>query len=104
VTEVLRTGDDHAVGGPQRLNSELLAQGSEVIRPFFELLDNLRQSVEAEAVGADPAMTKKLRALARKIDAFEASVTLIGQVKAGKTALTNVLSGNVSLLPSDVNP
>lgn len=31
-------------------------------------------------------------------------VTMIGQVKAGKTALTTALSGHPNLLPTDVNP
>ena len=82
----------------------MLAQGSEVIQPFFQTLDSLRGAVTEQAASADPAMSKKLSTLAKKIDSFEASVTLVGQVKAGKTAMVNVLSGNVGLLPSDVNP
>ena len=35
---------------------------------------------------------------------FSAKVSLIGQVKAGKTALANALLGVSDLLPSDVNP
>ncbi|MEM6939105.1 MAG: dynamin family protein [Pseudomonadota bacterium] len=35
---------------------------------------------------------------------FAVKVSLIGQVKAGKTALTNALLGETDLLPSDVNP
>ncbi len=36
--------------------------------------------------------------------AFSAKVSLIGQVKAGKTKLTNALTGMPEMLPSDVNP
>ncbi len=36
--------------------------------------------------------------------AFSAKVSLIGQVKAGKTAVANALLGVTDLLPSDVNP
>ncbi|NPD14380.1 hypothetical protein HOY34_04095 [Xinfangfangia sp. D13-10-4-6] len=85
-------------------NRYLLRHGSELIGPFFHTLDTLRDTVAEQAETADPAMGKKLSALAKKIDNFEASVTLVGQVKAGKTSLVNVLSGNVGLLPSDVNP
>lgn len=35
---------------------------------------------------------------------FEPSVTLLGQVKSGKTALVNAMAGWADLLPSDVNP
>lgn len=38
------------------------------------------------------------------LDGFAVRVSLIGQVKAGKTALTNALIGQSGLLPSDVNP
>jgi len=39
-----------------------------------------------------------------KIDSFEPAVTLVGQIKSGKTALINALVGQPDLLPSDVNP
>ena len=97
-------GTDIAGENERQLNRHLLVQGSEVIQPFFQTLDSLRDAVTEQSASADPAMSKKLSTLAKKIDSFEASVTLVGQVKAGKTAMVNVLSGNVGLLPSDVNP
>ena len=39
-----------------------------------------------------------------RIRAFEPSVSVIGQVKAGKSTLLNALIGQTDLLPSDVNP
>ena len=36
--------------------------------------------------------------------AFEPSVTVLGQVKSGKTSLINAMTGWADLLPSDVNP
>jgi signal recognition particle receptor subunit beta len=50
-------------------------------------------------------MTRKaaLRLLAH-LDSFEPSVTLIGQVKSGKTSLINAMIGQPGLLPADVNP
>ncbi|WP_157971047.1 dynamin family protein [Pseudogemmobacter bohemicus] len=94
-----------ASGGPVRpRNLDLLSQGSEVIQPFFHTLNTLRDAVLTQAGEADSGMSRKLMALAKKIDSFEASVTLVGQVKAGKTALVNVLSGQAGLLPTDVNP
>ena len=86
------------------VNRHLLAQGAGVMRPFAASLAETRQAIEAQAQQAEPGMAKRLRALAHRIDRFEPSVTLIGQVKAGKTALANALSGQPGLLPSDVNP
>lgn len=42
--------------------------------------------------------------LIRKLDQFEPSVTLIGQIKSGKSTLVNSLIGQPNLLPADVNP
>ena len=88
---------------PLRMRA-VLARGAEVVRPFIDRMSDLRAAIDDQLKGADAATAKKLRALARKVDAFEISVTLVGQVKAGKTALTNALSGRPGLLPSDVNP
>jgi hypothetical protein len=42
--------------------------------------------------------------LHEKLQTFRVRVSLIGQVKAGKTALANGMIGRVGMLPSDVNP
>ena len=85
-------------------NRAVLAQGMGPIGPFVASLAETRDLLDEVAKQAGPAMARKLGALQRKIDGFEPSVTLIGQVKAGKTALANVLCGSPGLLPSDVNP
>jgi hypothetical protein len=86
------------------VNRHLLAMGSEVLTPFVEALDKTRAAVAELADSPSPHLSKRSQTLKRKLDSFEPSVTLVGQVKAGKTALTNVLVGAVDLLPSDVNP
>ncbi|HOZ31361.1 MAG TPA: dynamin family protein [Tabrizicola sp.] len=43
-------------------------------------------------------------ALLREAESFRTQVALIGQVKAGKTMLTNAVTGMPGMLPSDVNP
>ncbi|KUF11092.1 dynamin family protein [Pseudoponticoccus marisrubri] len=59
----------------------------------------------AEAAGSPvPAIADKARQLRRKLAAFEPGVTMIGQVKAGKTTLVNAMTGWRDLLPADVNP
>jgi Dynamin family len=42
--------------------------------------------------------------LLQDIEGFRSRVALIGQVKAGKTVLTNAIAGMPGMLPSDVNP
>ncbi|MEM6589651.1 MAG: dynamin family protein [Pseudomonadota bacterium] len=47
---------------------------------------------------------KTIGRLRKEITDFEPTITVLGQVKAGKTALVNALAGWHDLLPSDVNP
>ncbi|MEM7731213.1 MAG: dynamin family protein [Pseudomonadota bacterium] len=47
---------------------------------------------------------KTIGRLRKEIAEFEPTITVLGQVKAGKTALVNALAGWHDLLPSDVNP
>lgn len=47
---------------------------------------------------------RRARTLAQELEALSTNVTLVGQVKAGKTALVNALAGRTDLLPTDVNP
>ncbi|PRY91912.1 dynamin family protein [Hasllibacter halocynthiae] len=51
-----------------------------------------------------PEMAARLAALREELDGQAVRVSILGQVKAGKTALTNALIGKPGLLPSDVNP
>ena len=50
------------------------------------------------------AIDAKARQLRQKLASLNPSVTMIGQVKAGKTSLVNAMVGWPSLLPADVNP
>ncbi len=52
----------------------------------------------------DRTMSGEALRLRKLIRDFEPSVTLIGQVKAGKTTLVNAMTGVPGLLPADVNP
>lgn len=54
--------------------------------------------------GADDRTRDKLRALEGEMQAHAATITVIGQVKAGKTSVINTLTGHPGFLPSDVNP
>ncbi|MEO1467730.1 MAG: dynamin family protein [Pseudomonadota bacterium] len=65
--------------------------------------DRLAQAL-ATCVAATGSTSQRLTALERATAEYAPTVTLIGQVKAGKTALANALSGRPGLLPVQVNP
>lgn len=67
------------------------------------------QSALSEVLGrleklVPPDSVLSVSHMQEEIGDFSARISLIGQVKAGKTALTNALIGRPDLLPSDVNP
>lgn len=67
------------------------------LRPILSALEKLEDLAQQNAA-------KKLRALKRQLREVEPSLTLIGQIKSGKTTLINAMIGQHALLPADVNP
>lgn len=61
-------------------------------------------ALRALAVASPGEMAERVGVLERDLSSFSAVVTIVGQVKAGKTALANALAGTPGLLPMDVNP
>ncbi|WP_425100121.1 dynamin family protein [Tropicibacter sp. S64] len=82
----------------------LLAATYSGFRPLADRLSALDARLKAIGASETAAIASKARALRRRIHAFEPSVTMIGQVKAGKTTLVNAMTGWQDLLPADVNP
>lgn len=79
--------------------------------PAFEELDaywaglnRIRDALLELSNDAAPLLQGELDRIVERIDAFEPSVSVLGQVKAGKSTLLNALIGQPGLLPSDVNP
>lgn len=84
--------------------TNLLGAGFAELRKLGESCDALRDAIKTiEKLGDDNAVRRAGRLL-RQIDSFEPSVTMIGQIKSGKTSLTNAFVGRPDLLPADVNP
>jgi len=52
----------------------------------------------------DADTSKKVTRILQQVREVEPSVTVIGQIKAGKTSLINAMIGAPNLLPTDVNP
>ncbi|SFJ89061.1 dynamin family protein [Jannaschia pohangensis] len=83
---------------------EYLSHGLDPLHDFCEEVEALQEILQdIEAIGGTE-VGKKVRQLMVELDAFEPSVTMIGQIKSGKTTLVNAMSGHPDLLPADVNP
>lgn len=74
------------------------------MQAFAQRMRKLETAVDAIAGAGGDTAHAAARKLKRQIHSFEPSVTMIGQVKAGKTTLVNALAGWPDLLPADINP
>lgn len=79
-------------------------EGLDRLNDLWASLDRIRGSLAQMSGMGQGDFERRVARITRKIDSFEPNVTMIGQVKAGKTALINALVGQPGLLPSDVNP
>ncbi|WP_299678443.1 dynamin family protein [uncultured Roseobacter sp.] len=84
--------------------AELLGAGLETLQEVAVARDQLRDAISGLQILGDEATKKRADRLLRQLESFEPSVTLIGQIKSGKTSLVNALIGQTALLPADVNP
>lgn len=82
----------------------LLRRASAGLGAFVAQAAPLRGALTTAAALGNPTAIKAAARLLRKLDQFEPSITMIGQIKSGKTTLVNSLIGRPNLLPADVNP
>ncbi len=85
-------------------NAHLLSAGNEAMAEQSAAMSTLSEKLGQLAGVADERTAARAATLRSRLEEFAAKVTLVGQVKAGKSALTNILAGQPDLLPSDVNP
>ena len=85
-------------------NAQLLARGFEGLQPYLKKSLELRQALVRLGKIGDKATSRAARKLHHQLKHAEPSITMIGQVKAGKTSLVNAMVGQPDLLPADVNP
>jgi hypothetical protein len=86
------------------VSRHLLRTGFTSLERFLKNRSDLCGSLDELAeLGGKGTRSSAVR-LKRKVEEFEPSVTMIGQVKAGKTTLVNAMIGRPGLLPADVNP
>ena len=79
-------------------------RGLEGLQDFATQAEKLRLSLLRLARIGDKETKKSALRLVHQLNALEPSVTMIGQVKSGKTSLVNAMIGMPGLLPADVNP
>lgn len=89
---------------PTAANPELLKIGTEPLADFVAGLVELSAALKDLGQIGDDATYRQIEKLTAQLDGFEPSITMIGQVKAGKTSLVNAMTGLPDLLPADVNP
>ncbi|WP_298850162.1 dynamin family protein [uncultured Ruegeria sp.] len=85
-------------------NDHLLSVGNEALAPMTSAMSSLTAQIDQLTEVADARSSARLATLKTRMENFTASVTMVGQVKAGKSSIVNILAGHPALLPSDVNP
>ena len=91
--------DIRASARPTNLNA-----GLEPLARFAGQVHELEAALETLSGVSGERVSRSLDRLKAELRNFEPSVTLLGQVKSGKTSLVNAMAGWADLLPSDVNP
>ena len=79
-------------------------EGFGELEACWDGLNRIRAALADLSADAAPTLRAELERIVERIDAFEPSVSILGQVKAGKSTLLNAMLGQPGLLPSDVNP
>ena len=78
--------------------------GLEKLDLFHAEIADLEATLQDVVKLGGPDSEKKSAKLIKQLRSFEPSITMIGQIKAGKTSLVNAMVGRPDLLPADVNP
>ncbi|MEL7259295.1 MAG: dynamin family protein, partial [Pseudomonadota bacterium] len=81
-----------------------LSAGLELLQHFAEDSKRVDEALQTLAALTGNNSAKAVARLRKELAEFEPTITVLGQVKAGKTALVNAMAGWSDLLPSDVNP
>ncbi|WP_295314993.1 dynamin family protein [Roseobacter sp.] len=85
-------------------HTRLLAAGLDQLREFKAATGEVQEALSCISEAGDENTRRRITRLTRQLETFEPSVTMIGQIKSGKTSLVNAFVGQPDLLPADVNP
>lgn len=97
--EIVTATDMHAQARPTNIDL-----GTNTLAEFAARAEAVGNALDTLIEVADKGGVKGAEKLKARLDAFEPCVTVLGQVKSGKTTLINAMAGWPDLLPSDVNP
>ncbi len=84
--------------------THLLAIGLERLSKFTRQMKDFEGILDKIAEVGDDTTARQTGLMKTRLRAVTPSITMIGQVKSGKTTLTNAMTGHPDLLPADVNP
>jgi len=84
--------------------NELHQKGLDDLNEFWEQLIALEKEIGEISDDSPEFVLDQAERIEERLRAFEPTVSVIGQIKAGKSTLVNALVGQHDLLPSDVNP
>ncbi|WP_411891609.1 dynamin family protein [Yoonia sp. SDW83-1] len=99
--EELTKGDGYKVPAAHH---PFMRLGLEKLDAFHDEITDLEATLADVVKLGGPDAEKKSAKLIRQLRTFEPSITMIGQIKSGKTSLVNAMVGRPDLLPADVNP
>ncbi|MCW3782398.1 dynamin family protein [Defluviimonas salinarum] len=85
-------------------NAPFLTSANTTLARLTSEFSELADTLDRLGAAADARTASRAAGLKSRLQSFSPRITLVGQVKAGKSALTNVLAASPGLLPSDVNP
>ena len=101
--DMSEVSENHAEIVPA-LNRDYLSNGLGKLAALKDEMDTLEETLrDIECMGGDDG-ARHINHLITTMQAFEPSVTMIGQIKSGKTTLVNAMAGRPEFLPADVNP
>ena len=89
----------HEAARPSNLNADM-----EPLQNLATQLAELRGALDTLTELSGDKTGSALPRLKKELNSFEPCITMLGQVKSGKTSLVNAMAGWADLLPSDVNP
>jgi len=98
-TNFAQDGEENAPG-----STRLLGVKSPRLDAYLEKVEKLNSSLGKLAEFGDEKSATTAKRFQQRLADLEPSITMIGQVKAGKTSLVNAMVGWPNLLPADVNP
>ncbi|MGB7242117.1 MAG: dynamin family protein [Sulfitobacter sp.] len=96
----LEISSERSRGGHHRFSEFGLEELVNLRGAIDDLQDTL---LDIDAISG-PTPDRQVAKLSKELRKFEPSITMVGQIKSGKTSLVNAMIGQPELLPADVNP